>query len=68
MVSLQNSKEKPFFTKDTHIIHLFLTLTYELIPSLLKTKPFWTPYLEVCTCPFNFIQKAKLCRENSSVS
>lgn len=37
MVSLQNSKEKPFFTKDTHIIHLFLTLTYELILSLLKT-------------------------------
>lgn len=33
MLSLQNSKENLFFTKDTHMIHLFLTLTYELIPT-----------------------------------
>lgn len=47
MLSLQNSKENLFFIKDTHMIHLFLTLTYELIPSLLKTKPFWTLYANI---------------------
>lgn len=60
MLSLQNSKEKLSFTKDTHIIHLFLTLMYELIPSLLKTLlDSVCQYLEVCTWSFYFIQKAK---------
>lgn len=60
MLSLQNSKEKLFFTKDTHIIHLFLTLTYELTPSLLKTKPFWTLYANIQRCvPGHFILSRK---------
>lgn len=41
MLSLQTAK-KTFLTKDTHMIHLFLTLTYKFIPSLVKPKPFWT--------------------------
>lgn len=43
MLSLQNNnKKKTFLPKDTHMIHLLLTLIYEFIPTLVKPKSFWT--------------------------